>query len=849
MKKIYTTILALAAVLTPGTVASAQDVPYLINKDHGIGYNKYIVTDPTTGDRTIRIETFATGGGERKAIPADICLVLDNSGSMLCYYAKSGTSSKYKMTMTQSDVDQYVASGGDPLLIPDARYYLAAYSYSYGSTVTTFGGTKDLTSSSYQAFKAESEGLANAFRYAKYNGNYYRVFHRKVDNHPESGAAGPWYFLCFKVGDNYMYLHDKEFVSTAPTEEFYKRDNAVIYTGDTPETVLWRAKTRMEKLLEGVDAFINEIYANNQAIADDLEDGKVGNQIAVVAFGSRDISLEPYVTGSTPTNLSRIVQLFTPTDTDAHVADIKTFQSRMGFIGNTSMGYGMQLANECFRLLRDGHPEMDAYELEDDGTTYKLDAAGHPIPNRSKVVVVFTDGSPTAEDPYTASWGTYYSNTSDAVRARAIDYSNMMKKTEVGSVNAKIFTVGLNASGSNAAFLPHLSSNFPETTLSVTVNGSSRSYTFGPSNPSSSLYYMDAGAQDLKEVFEVIASIAGGKSDVNGTSMVNIDIVSKSFQIPKQAGESVEDKIKVYTAQCLGLDPDKTYVEDGVTKHYLAFAEPVEAGSRTPLAVLWTSQTNEDTGEVTWTRETSVDVDGGIDVTVEDDPTGNNDIIKVTGFDYAKFWCGLDAIETHADNTEQYTAADYGSFDAGTGTYIKGYRGFKIIIDIPICLQENAVGGPKVNTNEPGSGLLDPTTGTLLIPYPAPQLEVPVNLWIQKEGLMKGESATFTIQRKLAQPTDEVPSPQYEFFTTVNVIGDANADGTSKPVMVKLLNLDPIYYYRIVEQGWTWSYSSPAQDESTAPTTETEKSNPIVITNSPKTDTPKHDEAVKRNNM
>lgn len=347
----------------------------------------------------------------------------------------------------------------------------------------------------------------------------------------------------------------------------------------------------------------------------------------------------------------------------------------------------------------------------------------------------------------------------------------------------------------------------------------------------------------------MIASIAGGKSDVNGTSMVNIDIVSKSFQIPKQSGESVEDKIKVYTAQCLGLDPDKTYVEDGATKHYLAFADPVEAGTRDHLGVLWVSNTNEDTGEVTWTRETDVDVDGGISISVEDDPTGNNDIIKVSGFDYAKFWCGLDAIENHADNTEDYTAADYGSFDAGTGTYIKGYRGFKIIIDIPICLQDNAVGGPKVSTNEPGSGLLDPTTGTLLIPYPAPQLEVPVNLWIQKEGLMKGESATFSIQRKLAQPTDEVPSPEYEHFTTVNVIGDANADGTSKPVMVKLLNLDPIYYYRIVEQGWTWSYTSPAQDESTAPTTETVKANPIVITNSPKTNTPKHDEAVKRNNM
>ena len=848
MKKIYTMILALAAFMALGGAAKAQDVPYLMNKDHGIGYNKYIVTDPTTGERKIRIETFATGGGERKAIPSDIVLVLDNSGSMLCYYAKSGTSSKYTKTMTEEDILQYVSSKGDSLLIPDKRYVKGSYAYTY-STSGSYGDTQSSTSGSYRSFAGETDGLQNSFRYAKYNGKYYRIFQRQEATHPVTGAAGPWYFLCFRLEDNsLMYLHHKSFVSSAPTDAIFKKNNVVIYDGDTPETVLWRAKTRREKLLEGVKAFIDTIQANNTRIAADLEAGKAGNQIAIVAFGSNSYSMTPYETdGADPIDNCRIVKTFTPADSDANVASIKRGLDRMNFLGNTSIGYGMMLANEAFRLLRNNQPKMDAYEMEDDGVTYKTDASGHPIVNRSKVVVVFTDGSPTAESAYTSIVdGHSVSNTNYAVRARAIDYSNLMKETETGKLNAKVFTVGLNASGAPEAFLRHMSSNFPHSTYTETGTAATD---FGPSTASSNLYYMDAGAQDLKEVFEVIASIAGGKSDVGGTSMINIDIVSKSFRVPKQEGVDLKDMIKVYTAQCLGLELNKTYEEDGHTKHYLAFDEPVEAGTRDLLDVLWVSNVDDTTGEVTWAKETDVDVDGSISVTVEDDPDGNNDIIKVTGFDYAKLWCGLDGDANHADNTKQYNVSDYGDFDAGTGPYIKGYRGFKIIIDIPIALQDNAVGGPQVNTNEPGSGLMDPSTGTLLVPYPRPQLIIPVNLWIQKEGLMKNESATFTIQRKLAKPTDTNPDPQYENFTSVNVIGDVNADGTSKPVMVKILNLDPAYFYRVVEQGWTWAYTSDAQDEEEAPSTETILTNPIVIQNTPKPTTPKHDEAVKRNDM
>ena len=894
MKKLYKTLLALAAVMTLGAVASAQDVPYLINDDHGLGYNKYLRTDED-GNRFIRIETFATGGGERKAIPADICLVLDNSGSMLYYYVTN--TSAYKLVLTQAQVDAPTipdAEGKtkDPLLVKDdlrdftgeddietgAQYF---HGYDYTRLSTKGYGETNGISGSYNAFTDRKKptasnpnpaiSITNCFRYAKHtDGKYYIVYHKtyKDDNDVT------WYYLCYMPeSGTEMYLRNTEFTSTRPTDSYFKSSTKTLFVGSengtitvngestTTSTILWRSKTRKEKLEESVEQFINQIYANNQTIESELGD-KVGNQIAIVAFGSTDISLSPYETGG-PMRNCRIVKKFTPANSTANVTAIKGGLDRMSFLGNTSLGYGMVLANEAFRLLREDNPAMDAYELEDDGVTYKK-KNGHPVPNRSKVVVIFTDGSPTGESAYTASasapytaisvadgdldWSERSSTSAVAVRSRAVDYARLMKKTETGYLNAKVFAVGLYATGVQGEFLQHISSNFPKSRHYY--EGSS--YKYAPANASSDLFFFDAAEKDLSDVFDTIASIAGGKSDVGGTSLVNIDIVSKSFQIPRgSASDDLASKIKVYTAQCLGLELNKTYEEDGEIKHYLAFAEPKEIKSRQPVK-LWVSKEEEASHTVTWELET-IDVDEGISVTVEDDADHKNDVIKVTGFDYAKFWCGFDGDPNHSTgadaNTEDYVASDYGSYDLHTGPYIKGYRGFKIIIDIPISLQDNAVGGPSVNTNEAGSGLLDPKTGTLFVEYPRPKLTIPVNLWIQKEGLQTGESASFVILRKLAAATEDEPTPTYKPFTNVLVSGETKDDGTSKPVMVKLLNLDPAYYYKVVEEGWSWSYTSDAQDEETAPSTESKTTNPIIIENTPKPSTPKHDEAVKRNNM
>ncbi len=861
MKNIYKAFLALAAVLVSGSLASAQDNPYLMDFGKGIGYNKTVIKDPSTGQKTIRLETFAMGGGERKAIPSDIVLVLDNSGSMLYYYLGSTDLAKYKNVLTQEEASA-LTSLGEPVLVPEDQHYLEAYSYTNGGPGEVDGNNPLYNSSSYKCFNDEGSTLLSAFRYARYNGKYYKLFHRT-----ETEGSSTYYYICFRLEDNsLMYLDGNGYISAndghGPRTQRHANTRVFQYKGtpddpSTPEdesTLLYRAVNRMDKLVDGVGRFIDAIAANNATIAEELGD-KTGNQIAIVAFGYNTVeAYDPSFSGQTSN--SRIIKAFTPV-TGSNVTDLKNSLKRMSFHGNTSIGYGYMLAAEAFNLLRygtvtpgaptTGDFAMDAFEMNADGQYINQDGnplgpGDKPVVNRSKIVVMFTDGYTTQEYDFNSSDPFYFPSSTSGLttaygnsRMRSIYFANEIKTSGVGEVNGRIFTIGLTPSATDHAYLEHLSSNYKndvDYTGSMTTSSPPASAYTGTS-AGLDKFYKDAGKVNLADIFESIASDAGGSSSVNSTSILNVDIISKSFKIE---GGASADNIQLSVAQCLGLDPDHTYRRDGATKHYLAFSEPIPVNDPSCSDVrLWVERKSGDT--VTWVAEDQTFADS-VRVTVT--PEGK---ITVSGFNYGKYWCGLDSDTSH-DNDLLYNPADYGNYDLHTGTYIPGYRGFKLIIDIPVAIQDHAIGGPNVETNEAGSGLYDPSDmSEPMIPYPIPTITIsPVNLWVQKEGLKKGESAGFTILRKLASD----PSAIYEPYTSMIITGQSNADGTSKPVMVKLLNLDARYYYMIQEDGWSWSYTK----DPAAPTTETLIENPIVIKNTLKPGTlPKHAESVANNQM
>lgn len=140
--------------------------------------------------------------------------------------------------------------------------------------------------------------------------------------------------------------------------------------------------------------------------------------------------------------------------------------------------------------------------------------------------------------------------------------------------------------------------------------------------------------------------------------------------------------------------------------------------------------------------------------------------------------------------------------------------GKQLILEIPIEMGPNAVGGPGVGTNGAGSGIsyVDENGVTQTLHFETPNIGLPINLHIRKEGLQLGESAKFTIQRmwdgETVIPDDiEITPNTWEDYTSVFVTRRAtNTESGDNAPIVKIVGLHPGFVYRIKEEGWSWSY-------------------------------------------
>ena len=140
--------------------------------------------------------------------------------------------------------------------------------------------------------------------------------------------------------------------------------------------------------------------------------------------------------------------------------------------------------------------------------------------------------------------------------------------------------------------------------------------------------------------------------------------------------------------------------------------------------------------------------------------------------------------------------------------------GKQLILEIPIEMGPEAVGGPGVATNGEGSGIeyIDAAGVKQKLIFKTPDIGLPINIHIRKEGLRLGESAKFTIQRmwdgQAKIPEDVVIEPnKWQNYTSVFVTRRSTntESGTNAPI-VKVVGLHPGFTYRIKEEGWSWSY-------------------------------------------
>ena len=408
-------------------------------------------------------------------------------------------------------------------------------------------------------------------------------------------------------------------------------------------------------------------------------------------------------------------------------------------------------------------------------------------------VVMFTDGYPVQSQNWEGSPGTAAENMSNrfvyVIANNAVHYAHTLKDT----YKATLYTVGLItevAAGQGGYdnyrrvlyLMDILSSNYPGSNIaytevtesenatnnaadwiidddgSITVEGLST----GTKDSTGDYFQLVTEDMNLSKIFETIASQSGGSPAETFTEESEaVDIVSSSFSLPTNTSAS---DIKVFTAP---------YEWDATNKK-LDFGTAILAPG---------SEDTFDDYEIVdgqkQLKEAGVDVDDAImkpgGITVD----GNS--ITVTGFDYADNWCG--PVKTAAGDTT-------------------GAQGHKIIIMIPIVNDDNAVGGPGVATNGPGSGIKD-KDGNMLVHFVSPAVALPVKIQIQTTGLSEGESAKYTIKRRV------VGTENWEYVTSVLV---TRHKGQSDDPSVYLKGLpstcaDGDYQYMIVDDAWDWTYT------------------------------------------
>lgn len=781
--------MALAAVLLLATTAKAQGIHF--DPTSGFTFDKYVKDkNPNAdGEYTLHIETFATGEVTVKKVakPSDVVLVLDGSGSM-------GT------------------------LMVHPTYKVRQKD----NASVTYSGT------------SEGDTTKNSCTFVRYpdnaNGKLYPIVHERNDTN--GGTSYNDYWLWFKTDDGqtkYLYgtwsatnteawVHDER-----PAVGTYPKNNSVIAKGP-----FYKYPTRQQAIKYAVGRFIDAIRQNDvEDVQPYLESGQVGNQISIVQFTGKNTPSD--IKGEYPNysavdadgRYSKTLIGFTTLDTDANVTALKNAANSLVASGNTPHDTGLKIAQMLIQKLDESLP---AYV----GSAQK----------RLKTVVFFTDGKSVPG-----------SGTAASCHKSCIEYVYDLKM----NYGVKVFSIGFTPDAGDETFLRYVSSNYPNatTTNGTSYNGTIVPWTTPGANPrfvtDTPHYYMDGGKADMTAIFEAIADDIGGgsTSDHDNTPLLSVDMVSNSFQLPANADAS---RVKVWTAQCLGTTGETFEDEKGKVHDVLAFADSIEVnattGGRAPVSIWLQVPELDDQGnpvldeynkpKKVW-EEKTIDIDA--DITVNVDKSTNT--VTVGGFEYEDLWCGLDPKH---ENEEQYDSADY------PDTYVQGYRGFKIIMEFPIVVKDGATGGPDVPTNLSSSGVYttndDGTMGDPIIEYPLPSLPIPINLVIEKHGLRPGESASFTILKKEVHPADPNNNP-YVPYNRVTLKG--TEDGS--PAVERLLNLDPTYYYKIWEEGWSWSYTNQAQDLDDAPTTETVKDNKFVIKNTYDDPDIKHAEASKRNVM
>ena len=629
---------------------------------------------------------------------------------------------------------------------------------------TSMGASKgdaELLTSFQELFPATPENLALLHADDYQTSGTYNIYHNyKATYDSKSGtlryrlkdASGTEYNLAYFVnGKSYKRYNDDTLVTwNGDTGWYYcSGTNTSLrqtdsgrwqrFTGNENWTVLTDVKLDVTE--KASRDFINQVYAKTN-----VDGNIIDHRVGIVTWAGTDSNTKPILTKAL-------------TSVKDNLSNLRSTVSLLRTAGGTDPYFGLEYAYDQFTNNR----------ASDDS-------------ERTKVVVLFTDGQPSHNFGYT------------------FHQAKLLK-----DMGVKVFTVGLfkdhtttdpiyaNSYNNDAQitveqYLSYISSEWLGTDwksggISAGNKSTNPSYVAANKNTDNITYAQTTNGTNLSEIFTAIAEAAAAQTyQLGAKDAAAVDIMANDFELPEEVTETAGVTITQWF--CIGTDEgnDRDFTERGieykVRGHYLfknvddaTTAEAAKLHADSPSVF----EVDHDTERV---------VVNGFDYSFDDDVTISGKTVTVNTYGN---WVGI-----HAD---------------------KQPAGKMLEFSFLVKLKPESMGGYGLPSNKPSSGIYVNTAAEGQTPvytegvtyYPLPVVNVP-SIIIRKEGIKFGESAVFTVERTKDDAGNALEEGDEGYICYTVILSQTDPNEPECFIVIK--DLAPGDYTVTENKSWSWAYPS-----------------------------------------
>lgn len=555
-RKFISTLLGLSLCFTmamPGVASKAVSAGIDTN-DNGMVINK-TATANGDGTYTIQLEAYATGSKVitevKKDVPTDIVLVLDQSGSMADSLS-SYDSYAFRKYENKSNGDFYKLRHNDNGEYSNNLYYDIGNGV-YATVSVTITGPLQYSPISNQNNWYYYRNQSNLKRKV---GDEYKDVIVKYES-TGSGWNPRWVFKYYSDGteigtsqswddvpdfSNDFYVASLDEANSVYTYTCTDAENKTIKIGESkgintePEFNLYErynagSITKLNALKNAVSNFVTSV--NEKAAGEDKQLGTaddIAHRIAVVGFASQNGNGNNTELLSISGSNSGSVGIAYNSIRDSHLTNV---------LQNMTSSEGQNMVQSAINALSaEGATRADlGMDMAERILTKNLLPEGT---ERNRVVILFTDGSPTSSNGF----------------EKGVADSAITKADSIKGTGAKVYSIGV-FSGANAQSSGNSSGNLTERCNWFMQNVSSNNGT--PQSPS---YYLSAADADtLNSIFQQISSNieSGGSATTLGSSAVIKDVIAPEFTLPDG---TTADAISVKTFHYHGENSDSVWTDN-----------------------------------------------------------------------------------------------------------------------------------------------------------------------------------------------------------------------------------------------------------------------------------------------